>query len=82
MNEMATGALTACYCKERGMIKIFYVNIYLLGRKSLWGMEMYLQLNVPAPMLSGLILRDGQSSYHNALSLCPGIRYRDEESIA
>ena len=60
MNEKATGDLAAYYCKEREIIGVFYVNIYLLGRKSLWGVEMYLQLNVSAPMLPGLILRDGQ----------------------
>ena len=82
MNEKVISALTACCCKEREIIEIFHVNIYLLEGRSLWGVEMYLQLSVPAPMLSGLILRDGQGSYHDALSLCPGIRYRDEENVA
>ena len=82
MNENVISASTAYYCKEREIIRIFHVNIYLLEREKSVGVEMYLQLNVPAPMLSGLILRDGQGFYHNALSLCSDIRYRDEESVA
>ena len=34
MNENVISASTAYYCKEREIIGIFYVNIYLLERKN------------------------------------------------